>query len=33
MEELSLTLSGKARESFLKWNGEGHIEITRIGSG
>jgi hypothetical protein len=33
MDELVLQLSGKARETFLKWNGEGHIEITRIGSG
>ncbi len=31
--DLVLELSVKAREKFSKWDGEGHIEITRIGSG
>jgi hypothetical protein len=33
MSNLVLELSQKARETFAKWNNEGHIEITRIGSG
>ncbi len=33
MSELLLEMTPKAREMFKKWNGEGHIEVTRIGSG
>jgi|GEM_PF-1577601 len=33
MPNLVLELSRKARETFSKWNNEGHIEIARIGSG
>jgi len=33
MADLVVELSKKARETFAKWNGEGHIEITSIGSG
>lgn len=33
MADLVVELSNKARDTFAKWNGEGHIEITRIGSG
>jgi hypothetical protein len=33
MAELVLELSKKARDTFAKWNEEGHIEITSIGSG
>jgi hypothetical protein len=33
MADLVIELSNKARDTFAKWNGEGHIEITRIGSG
>lgn len=33
LAELVLELSKKARDTFGKWNGEGHIEIANVGSG